>query len=156
MIEYIKDPKCNLEHLNISNNNLGDDNIRQISDALGEFAQYRMVSVNYGSNLLTNDCIPSICNMLTRCIGLRVLILNWNKLTNPGATMLIKKLRTHSEMRILDLAWNNIGNDFTREPKYEEIVNTDLTNPNRNMHNFELNETCKTMKIGRASCRERV
>lgn len=147
MIEYIKDPKCNLEHLNISNNNLGDDNIRQISDALGEFAQYRMVSVDYGSNLLTNDCIPSICNMLTRCIGLRVLILNWNKLTNPGATMLIKKLRTHSEMRILDLAWNNIGNDFTREPKYEEIVNTDLTNPNRNMHNFELNETCKTMRF---------
>ena len=147
MINYIKDPKCNLEYLDVSSNLLGDENIKKISDALAEFAQYRMVTVNYGNNQISDDSIPSICNMLTQCTGLRVLILNWNKLTNPGATQLMKKLRTHSELRILDLAWNNIGNDLTVEPKYEEIVNTDLTNPGRNMHNFELNETCRTMRF---------
>lgn len=147
MIAYIKDEKCNLENFNIAANYLGDDNIKQICDSLAENISYKLVTLNLGNNNITDSSIQSICNMIEKCSGLHVMILNLNKLTNAGGTSIIKTLRSHSEMRILDLAWNNIGSDLIREPKYEEIVNSDLNNPERKMHNFELYETRKTMRF---------
>ena len=146
-IQYLQDPKCNLENLNLFGNCLGDENIKILCDNLAKYGSYRMVLINLGKNLITDDCANVICNMIQSCSGLRLLFLNHNKLTNPGGTKIIKQLRQHRELRILDISWNNIGNNFNIEPSYEELVNNDLYHPERLFNNFAINETMTTMKL---------
>ena len=124
IVKYIEDEKYHLENFNIYGNLLGDDNIKQLSEAIGKFASYRMQLI-YLSKYNTSDFY---CEVLINMIGsytwLRILNLSHNKFSNKGGTQEIKKLRSHTELRVLDLSWNNIGDGFTKPSKfYKELIN---------------------------------
>ena len=85
--------------------------------------------------------------MINKCSGLRVLSLSHNWLHNPGATKIIKTLTAHYELRILDLSWNIIGDDLTALPTYENLVNREITHPERQFNNFSINEALFTGKL---------
>ena len=147
ILQFIQDPKCNIEDLNFFGNYIGDDNIINICDSLSMFIQYKLVKLNLGKNNIHDNCANSICRMINKCSGLRVLVLSHNWLHNQAATKIIKELTDHYELRMLDLSWNIIGDDLTTIPSYESLVNSEITHPERQFNNFSINEALFTGKL---------
>ena len=147
LLDFLQDPKCNLEDLNLFGNLLGNENIITICNTIANFVEYKLVSINLGKNNITDSCIDVLVNLLHKCSGLRIFIINHNWLHNPSVTKIMKELGTHYELRILDLSWNCIGDDLTSIPKYESLVNKELNHPERLFNNFALNETLTTLKL---------
>ena len=147
LVDFLQDPKCNLEDLNLFGNLLGNENIITICDTIANYVEYKLTTLNIGKNNITDSCIDVIINLLHKCSGLRIFIINHNWLHNPSVTKIIKELGNHYELRILDLSWNCIGDDLTSTPKYESLVNRELNHPERLFNNFALNETLTTLKL---------
>ena len=147
LLQFIQDPKCNIEDLNFYGNFIGDDNIIKICESLAQYVEYRLVTLNLGKNNIHDTSSNSICQMISKCSGLRLLNLSHNWLCNQGATKIIKELSNHYELRILDLSWNCIGDDLTAVPTYEHLVNSELTHPEREFNNFSMNEALSTGKL---------
>ena len=147
LLDFLQDPKCNLEDLNLYGNLLGNENIITICDTLANYVEYKLTTLNLGKNNITDSCCNSIVNLLRKCSGLRIFIINHNWLHNPSVTKIIKELMNQYELRILDLSWNCIGDDLTSTPKYESLVNKELNHPERLFNNFALNETLTTLKL---------
>ena len=131
LINFLRDQKCNVEDLNLYGNLLGDENIINICDSLAKFVEYRLTTLNLGKNNIHDTCCDIIVEMLHKCSGLRVFIINHNWLHNKGVTKILKDLCTHYELRILDLSWNCIGDDLTSSPAYETLVNNELNHPEK-------------------------
>ena len=147
LLQFIQDPKCNIEDLNFEGNYIGDENIIKICDSLAIYIKYRLVKLNLGKNNIHDSCINSICQMVNKCSGLRVLNLSHNWLHNPSATKIMKELIEHYELRILDISWNLIGDDLTALPTYEHLVNSEITHPEREFNNYSINEALSTGKL---------
>ena len=147
LLDFLQDPKCNLEDLNLFGNLLGNENIITICDTLANYVEYKLTTLNLGKNNINDSCSDSIVNLLRKCSGLRIFIINHNWLHNPSVTKIIKELMNQYELRILDLSWNCIGDDLTSTPKYETLVNKELNHPERLFNNFALNETLTTLKL---------
>ena len=147
LINFLRDQKCNVEDLNLYGNLLGDENIINICDSLAKFVEYRLTTLNLGKNNIHDTCCDIIVEMLHKCSGLRVFIVNHNWLHNKGVTKILKELCTHYELRILDLSWNCIGDDLTSSPAYETLVNNELNHPEKLFNNYALNETLSTLKL---------
>ena len=147
LLEFIRDPKCNIEDLNFYGNYIGDENIIKICDSLTMYIEYKLVTLNLGKNNIHDNCTNSICQMISKCSGLRVLNLSHNWIHNQGATKILKELNNHYELRILDLSWNCIGDDLTAIPTYEHLVNSEYTHPERQFNNYSINEALFTGKL---------
>ena len=147
LIKFLQDSKCNIEDLNLYGNLLGDENIIKICDNLAKFVEYRLTTLNIGKNNIHDNCIDVLVEMLHKCSGLRVFVVNHNWLHNKGVTKIIKELCSHYELRILDLSWNCIGDDLTSPPAYESLVNNELNHPERLFNNYALDETLTTLKL---------
>ena len=146
-INFLQSPKNNLIHINLYGNNLYDDNIKLICDNIGKYISDKLIYLNIGKNLISDDSIENIVNMIGFCNKLNFFIINHNKISNKGGEKIIKKIRFHYELKVLDLSWNNIGDNLIKEPIYEELVNSDLKHPERNFDNFTINEALKNMKF---------
>ena len=140
IINFLQEPKNSIEHLNLYGNLLGDDNTKNILEVFSKVEAYNKTSLNLGKNNIHDTCANSICEMLKLCTSLRALILNHNWLHNKAAAQIINQLTSHYELRMLDLSWNVIGDDLISIPTYEEIVNKEIKHPEKNFDNFALNE----------------
>ena len=147
LVDFLKDPKCNLEDLNLYGNLLGDENIITICDTIANYVEYKLTNLNLGKNNITDSCCDVLVNLVKKCSGLRIFIINHNWLHNASATKIMKELINHYELRMLDLSWNCIGDDLTSTPKYESLVNKELNHPERLFNNYALNETLTTLKL---------
>ena len=76
--------------MNLFGNFLGNGNIKPICNALASYVGYKLEILNLGKNNITPACIDSIINLLHKCSGLRVFIINNNWLDNNSATRIIK------------------------------------------------------------------
>ena len=72
-------------------------------------------------------------------------MLSWNNIKNHGASLIINKLKKNSEMKVLDLSWNSIGNNLNEQLTLYDIVKG--AKPDKNFLNFEMNEFRSTMNI---------
>ena len=147
LVEFLKDSKCSLEDLNLFGNLLGDDNIITICDTISNYIEYKIINLNLGKNNITDSCINVLVNLVKKCSGLKIFIINYNWLHNASATKIMKELINHYELRMLDLSWNCIGDDLTSTPKYESLVNKELNHPEKLFNNYALNETLTTLKL---------
>ena len=147
LINFLQDPKCNIEHLNLFGNYLGNENIKAICDALAYYVEYKLETLNIGKNNISYISTESILNLFRKCSGLRVFIINHNWLDNFSAAKIIKELTNHFELKTLDLSWNCIGDSLTSKLTYESIVNKALNHPERLYNNFTLNETLTTLRL---------
>ena len=74
-----------------------------------------------------------------------------NKFSNKGGTQLLKKLRSHTELRFLALSWNNIRDGFLKPSKFEKIVNQFYKFSERDkkvFNNFHIDQAFKNSKNG--------
>ena len=147
LINFISDSKCPLRDLNLYGNLLGNDNVIKLCDSLGKYIEFRLNELNLGKNNIYDKCCNSIVNMLTHCHGIRVFIISHNWLHNNSAKLLINELIEHSELKMLDISWNCIGDDLTATPQYEALVKNESNHPEKLFNNFALNETLTTLKL---------
>ena len=147
LVEFINEPKCILEDLNIFGNYLGDKNIIKLCQAIISNIAYRMSSLDFGKNNIHDESINSLCSIVHNCSNLKFLNLNHNWLHNTPVSKLIKELSTNSELKVLDLSWNCLGDDLIELPSYERLVNNELKHPERLFNNFSINEALYTGKI---------
>ena len=151
MLNFLQNPKNNIENLNLFGNQIGDENAIKILNILGTYIEYKLVSLNLGKNNIHDNSKDAICFFAKKCNELKILNLSNNWLHNKAAAEIINQLSTHYYLRILDLSWNNIGDDLVINPTYEELVNDQRKYPNKNFDNFTLDEALinKTIKIRR-------
>ena len=140
LLAFIQDSKCNIEDLNFFGNLMGSENCIKICESLANYIEYRLVSLNLGQNNMRDICVNSICQLIAKCSYLRVLILSLNWFGNNTAQKIMKSLSSHYELRILDISWNCIGDDLTKLPTYESLVNKEIKHPEKTFDNFQLNE----------------
>ena len=146
IINFIQNSKNSLKNLDLFGNLIGDDNIKKITEAFSKNKAYLKNSINLGKNNMHDISINSICEMLNNCYSLKSLNLSNNWLHNKAASQIILQLSSHYELKILDLSWNVIGDDLISIPSYEEIVNSDL-NPEKKFDNFALNEALSNRRL---------
>ena len=146
-ILYLQDSNNSLQNLNLYGNLIGNENTIKICDSLGRYIEYKLIYLNIGKNNIHDECVPSICQMLKLCKGLRTLNLSQNWLHNKPASQIINTLNNNYELKTLDISWNLIGDDLTTIPSYEELVNSELKHPDKNFDNFALDEALGSQKL---------
>ena len=147
LILFLSEPNIGVESLNLYGNSIGDENTIKICENLGKFIEHRLTSLNLGKNNIHDKCITEICNMAKLCTGLRSLNLSHNWLHNKSAAQLMRTLSDNFELKLLDLSWNCIGDDLVIIPSYEELVNSELKYPEKNFDNFALEEALGSLKL---------
>ena len=147
LVNFLKYDRCIIEDLNIENNNLKDNNIINISNALMKNKYIKLNYLNFGKNNITDSSSKVISNLISEKNTLKILILRFNNLCNQGATIIMNKIKNLSYLKILDLSWNKIGDDLTKEPLFEEIVNEYPNDTSRKFPNYELNKCFSAMRL---------
>ena len=147
LVNFLGNDRCMIEDLNIENNCLKDNNIINISNAMFENKFLRIRSLNFGNNEITNDSAKAIANLISSKNTLIIIILRLNYLYNKGATIIVNKIKDLANLKMLDLSWNNIGDELTKEPLFEEIVTSYPNNAIRKFPNYELNKSYSAMKL---------
>jgi len=112
LCEFINDTACELKEINLEGNNLGDKLVVQICDSVINYLADKLILLNFGRNQIGNKGALSMSQICQYCVNLKVLVLYWNNIINYFASLIIRNLKKHSEIKVLDLSWNCIGNNL--------------------------------------------
>jgi hypothetical protein len=145
IISFVKNDDCELSHLNLEANCLGNMLIEKLINEITKNLSMKMKYLNLGQNNLNDDICLSLANMIDNCKMLEVLILYWNQFKNYGASQIISKLKNHHDIKILDLGWNLIGTNLLEQPTREEL--NKLGREDATLLNLELEELKVNMEF---------
>ena len=87
-----------------------------ISLAMSLKTNSTVLSLNVSSNGLSDECAPSIYEMLSKNSTLRELYFRWNKITHFGGSYILQGIEEKENLAVLDLSYNNLG----QRPKFSE------------------------------------
>ena len=149
--QYIEQYDCNLEHLNLEKNNLGNNNSRQIIKSVYDNLEIKIKYLNLAQNILNDEISTDLTILINKCRYLNVLILYQNQFTNQGAGLMMSEIKKHNNLKILDLSWNLIGTNLTDElPTLDELIKaSSKSETKKNFDNAYLNELKFTMQFRR-------
>jgi hypothetical protein len=145
LIELIDNTSCELTHLNLEANCLGNPLITLLVNEIVKNLSEKIKYLNFGQNNINDDICLCLANMVEQCESLQVLILYWNQLKNYGAAQIIGKLKAHKEIKVIDLGWNMIGANLLEQPTREEL--NKLGKEDLNLLNLECEEIRHNMEI---------
>ena len=143
---FIEDKNCQLEHLNIEGNNLGDNNINYICGNIALYIWNKITYLNLGKNKITKNSEKGLLAITEKCSELVVLILRNNQINNSLGTKLMINLNKVYSLKVLDISWNLIGNHLVYPFLYEEAVNF-FPKQNNLYNNFELDKIKINMRL---------
>ena len=143
---FIEDKNCQLEHLNIEGNNLGDNNINYICDTIALYIRNKITYLNLGKNKITKNSEKGLLAITEKCSELVVLILRNNQINNSLGTKLMINLNKVYSLKMLDISWNLIGDHLVYPFLYEEAVNF-FPKQNNLYNNFELDKIKINMRL---------
>jgi hypothetical protein len=148
LILFLKDADNVIEHLNLYGNLIGDENTIKICEALNASRECKIVSLNLGKNNVHDESLPAICNLLECCSQIDILNLSHNWFHNKPASKLISTILNRcSDLKILDISWNCIGDDLVIIPSYEELANSEIRHPDKIFDNYALEEALASQKL---------
>ena len=149
MCQYILEIDCNLEHLNLESNNLGNNNAKKIINAIHTNLDTKIKYLNLGQNVIDDEVALELSTLVHKSELLQVLILYQNQLGNQGGGLIMSEIKKHPKLKILDLSWNLIGTNLTDEiPTLDELTKAS-NNPKSHFDNAYLNELKYTMQFRR-------
>jgi len=145
IIELIQNTSCELTHLNLEANCLGNQLITLLLNEIVKNLSDKIKYLNFGQNNINDDICLYLANLIEECQSLQVLILYWNQFKNYGASQLIGKLKVHKEIKVIDLGWNLIGANLLEQPTREEL--NKLGKDDTTLLNLECEEIRFNMEI---------
>ena len=122
LMEYIKLKGCILSNINLEGNLLGDKLLNPFLDIIDNFLADKLVYLNLAKNNITNNLMGVISDLAFNCAYLKYLNLHENQIKNQGAALLISKIIKHTDIKVLDLGSNLIGDFFQIQPTKEELI----------------------------------
>ena len=141
LVKYMLDYSCFLQNLNMENNSLGNINAIKIMEAISKNLKHEFKYLNLAKNLLDDDIADGLANLIKNCDKLKVLILYQNQLSNKGGGILMKEIKNHSGLKILDLSWNLLGENLDKESSnLNDLLKLKKNNSNLILNNAYLNE----------------
>ena len=148
LILFLKDADNVIEELNLYGNLIGDENTVKICESLSASRECKIILLNLGKNNIHDESVPSICKLLEFCSQIDILNLSHNWFHNkPAAKIISTILNFCPELKILDISWNCIGDDLVIIPSYEELANSQIRHPDKNFDNFALEEALGSLKL---------
>ena len=148
LVKYISNVNCFLQNLNMENNLLGVINAKKIIEAISNNLRHEIKYLNLSKNLLDDNVAFELGNLIKICENLKVLILYQNQLSNKGGGILMKEIKNHTGLKILDLSWNLLGENLSDEPpSLQELLNNNFNKNNTILNNAYLNEIKYTLKL---------
>ena len=148
LILFLKDADNVIEELNLYGNLIGDENAIKVCEALNASRECKIISLNLGKNNIHDESLFSIINLLEFCTQIDILNLSHNWFHNKPASKLISTILNFCpELKILDISWNCIGDDLVIIPSYEELANSEIRHPDKNFDNFALEEALGSQKL---------
>jgi hypothetical protein len=126
LCDFIKSNECDLEHLNLEANSMGNELVIMVIDSLINNLFYKLRYINFGQNNIDDRAAPSIALLVERCENLQALILYWNQIRNYAASLIVSKIKRHEYMKFFDISWNLVGDCLvdTELSKAAETLNT--------------------------------
>lgn len=122
LVEFISLKGCSLTRLILEGNLLGDKMVSLLLQAIDNNLSERIHALNLAKNSITDEVMDQLAEVSLNCSYLKYLNLHGNKIKNKGAASLINKLKEHSEIKVLDLGWNLIGDDFQLLPTKDQLI----------------------------------
>jgi len=130
---------CKLNSLNLMSNNLTDEGVKQLSNALVNSNCTELSSLNLKRNNLTDECVKQLSNALVNSnCKLRSLNLTGNKLTDEGAKQLSNAL-VNSNCKLNSL---NLGGNNLTDEGVKQLSNA-LVNSNCKLNSLNLRRNYK-------------
>ena len=136
---------CELTHINLEANALGNLLVSSLAHEITVNISDRIKYINLGQNNLNDEVALVLANMVENCICLEVLILYWNQFKNFGASQIVNKLKSHTEIKVIDFGWNLIGSNLLEQPSREEL--NKLGRDDISLLNLEMDELKFNMEI---------
>ena len=148
LVKYISNSNCFLQNLNMENNLLGIINAKKIIEAISTHLIHEMKYLNLAKNLLDDNVSDELGTLIKNCENLKVLILYQNQFSNKGRGILMKEIKNHTGLKILDLSWNLFGENISDEPSsLKELLKNNFNNNKTILNNAYLNEIKYTLKL---------
>jgi hypothetical protein len=135
LCDYIRSNECDLEHLNLEANSLGNELVIQVIDSLVNNLFYKLRYINFGQNNIDDHVAPAIAQLIERCENLQALILYWNQIRNYAASLIVSKIKKHQYMKFFDISWNLVGdclvdNELNKIAEVKNTLNIELNRLN--------------------------
>ena len=152
LAKYISNYNCFLQNLNMENSLLGVINGKKIIEAISGNLRHELKYLNLAKNLLDDNVANELGILIKNCENLRVFILYQNQFSNKGGGILMKEIKNHTGLKILDLSWNLLGENLSDEPpSLNELLTNNTNNSNTILNNAYLNEIKYTLKLRNSS-----
>jgi hypothetical protein len=132
LCEFIRSNECDLEHLNLEANALGNSLVRMIIDSLINNLFYKLRYINFGQNNIDDHVAPDIALLIERCENLQAVILYWNQIKGLAASLIIEKIKKHQYMKFFDISWNKVGDCLVEDTELNKLAEK------YNLNNLEL------------------
>ena len=105
-----EDRKFPLRELNLSSNQINDNQIEILCEGLIEGNSGNLTKLNLSKNLITDAGAASLVELFKQSdTKLSELYLGWNKITGPGACSIADIMGMDTRLRVIDLCWNGLG-----------------------------------------------
>lgn len=122
IVKYISIKGCSIHTIMLEGDLLGDKTLKPLIEAIDSDLSDKFHYLNIAKNNVTDDLVPALCSMIANCIYLKNINLNNNKIKNAGAATLMKQLKSHSDIKVFDIGWNLIGDNFQILPTKLEMI----------------------------------
>ena len=151
LCNYIDNIDCNLEHLDLEANCLGNRLVNLVLSKINDKIASQMKYLNFAQNNLNDDVAPEFAVIGRKCEHLQVLILYHNHFKNFGMSLIMSELKNHCHLKFLDISWNLIGTNLNEElPTRDELLKCSK-DPKKVFNNAELEELKIKMEYPKVS-----
>lgn len=148
---YIDNIDCNLEHLNLEANCLGNRLVSSVLNKINDKIYNQVKYLNFAQNNLNDDSAPDFAMTCKKCDRLQVLILYQNQFKNFGMSLIMGELKNHYYIKFLDLSWNLIGTNLNEElPTRDELLKCSK-DPKKVFNNAQIEELKVKMEYPKVS-----
>lgn len=136
--KYISNPYSNLNTLRLGGNQIGDEIASLLCEKLLYASPIRVLDLS--NNLIGNKTAFLIADVISADKNLIALYLNWNKITQKGATEIINAFNTNTRIQIFSIAMNPIGNMRSHDKSSMRLANSfkEMFQNNKNLVHVDL------------------
>ncbi len=115
----------NMESLNLSNKNIGNEGVIAIAEALKE--NQIITTLDLHNNFIGPEAATALAEVFKVNSTITMVNLRWNNMGDTGATALAEALKENSTIQSVNLFYNNIGDDGAKELAEALKLNQSIT-----------------------------
>jgi len=132
---------CSIILLNLEGNRFGNNSAKELLDTM--IYNRSLEILNISRNGITDFCADSIRIMLEKNVKIKEFYMQYNMVKQQGAILIFQGLLKNSDLRVLDMSQNKLGNNEESTSLLCKILRTNksLVHVDLSFNYFTLLET---------------